>query len=247
MVSSFTPRRLVRPAEPVLRRLSRLALLSESEISIVSHLPDRTDRYGAGHELIREGEPVGRPQYLVSGWACRQRVLPDGRRQIFGFILPGDGIGFCGPHAPPALTSVVAITNVETVDATTIRDAARSGDHPNLTRALATAASLDEARLLDHAVRLGRQTAYERLAHLLLELHQRLSSIDMAVGWRFPLPLTQETLADALGLSIVHVNRTLQQLRRERLIEVRSGAATILAPELLAACSDFKPLHLSVA
>jgi CRP-like cAMP-binding protein len=247
MTHSVNPQRPVRPAEAVLRRTARLADLSPAEIALIGALPERTDHHAANHELIREGEPMGRPRFLVSGWACRQRVLPDGRRQIFGFLLPGDGLGFCGPHAPPALCGMAAVTAVETVDAGVIRDAARDGDHPGLGHALAVAASLDEAHLLDHAVRLGRQTAYERMAHLLLELHQRLASVELATAWRFPLPLTQETLADALGLSIVHVNRTLQQMRRERLIEVRSGFATLLAPELLAACADFRPLALGAA
>ncbi len=100
--------------------------------------------------------------------------------------------------------------------------------------------TLDEASLLDHIVRLGRQTAYERMAHLLLELRWRLAEVGLGDERKFPLPLTQEVLADALGLSIVHVNRTLQQLRREGLLEMRAGFVELLKPDVLIATSDFR-------
>jgi CRP-like cAMP-binding protein len=101
---------------------------------------------------------------------------------------------------------------------------------------------LEDALLLDHAVRLGRLTAFERVAHFLLELQQRLEIAGLGDRQRFPLPLTQEILADALGLSIVHVNRTLQQLRRTGLIELRSGVAILVQPDALAKLCDYRGL-----
>jgi hypothetical protein len=91
---------------------------------------------------------------------------------------------------------------------------------------------------------LGRQTAYERVAHFLLEVQRRLEIAGLGDGQRFPLPLTQEIMGDALGLSIVHVNRTLQQLRRERLIELRSGVTILLQRDLLASIANFQPAPL---
>ena len=88
--------------------------------------------------------------------------------------------------------------------------------------------------------RLGRQTGYERTAHLLLELGDRLAAAGLGDGRRFPMPLTQESLADALGLSVVHVNRILQQLRRERLIELRSGEAVLIERDLLVGVADYR-------
>src|SRR5262249_10318746 len=86
----------------------------------------------------------------------------------------------------------------------------------------------------------GRLTAYERVAHLLLELFHRLRPVGFTQGNRYLLPLTQEMLADALGLSVVHTNRTLQQLRRDRLIELNSSAVNILQPEALAELADYR-------
>jgi CRP-like cAMP-binding protein len=135
---------------------------------------------------------------------------------------------------------VVALTALEPVVGDGVAEAAARGRSPALAAALTRARWLEQSMLLDHMVRLGRQTAYERVAHFLLELQQRMEIAGFGDAQRFPLPLTQEILADVLGLSIVHVNRTLQQLRREKLIELRSGVAILLQPDILASISDFK-------
>jgi CRP-like cAMP-binding protein len=229
-----------RSVEPVLRRLNAYGPLDQAETALVQGLDGRLEQFKPGAELVRAGGSAARPRFLLSGWACRQRVLPDGRRQIFEFLLPGDGLGFCGPHGPAALASTVAITAVETIGADGVQEAIRNQPSSELAKAMAAGASEQEARLLDSLVRLGRQTAYERVAHLLLELHRRLSVVGLAYDQRFSMPLTQEVLSDALGLSVVHVNRILQQLRREHLIELRSGGAILRAPAQLAIIADFR-------
>lgn len=230
------------PADVVLRRLRALAPLNEREANLLLSIGAQRQTYPAGAELFGQGHLAGRPKVLLSGWACRCRVLPDGRRQIFTFVVPGDAIGLCARPDPILQSTTIALTKVATADATALAEAAfeRSSEFEGLANAVSIAGLLDEASLLDHIVRLGRQTAYERMAHLLLELRWRLSAVGLASDRRFPLPLTQEVLADALGLSIVHVNRTLQQLRREGLLEMRAGAVELLKPEVLVATSDFR-------
>lgn len=250
MTGRFKPRLAPRPIEPVLRRLRALTQLTDADLQLVRGLSDRRERHGAGEELTVEGQAGRRARFVVSGWACRQRVLPDGRRQIFGFILPGDPVGLGERPNAPALCSIVAVTSLETVDAEPVVEAAASGASPGLARAVAMSRVEEEALLLDHLVRLGRQSAYERVAHFLLEMRQRLEIAGLGDRQRFPVPLTQEVLADALGLSIVHVNRTLQQLRRERLLELRSGVAILLQPDLLVGISDYQtapPLRAALA
>jgi CRP-like cAMP-binding protein len=241
MTGRFRPHLAPRPLEPVLRRLRLLAPLNDTEQELVRQLGERRERHAPGEELIAEGQVARRARFVVTGWACRQRVLPDGRRQIFGFALPGEAIGLAERPAAPALGSTVALTALETVDAEPVLEAAQSGRAPGLARALQQGQFLDQALLLDHMVRLGRQTAYERVAHFLLELQNRLQVAGLGDQQRFPLPLTQEIMADVLGLSIVHVNRTLQQLRREKLIELRSGVAILLQRDLLVSISDYRP------
>jgi CRP-like cAMP-binding protein len=225
--------------DPVLARLGALAPLTARETELVRSLAGRVERHAAGSELIAEGGPASL-RFILSGWVSRQRILTDGRRQIFDFRPAGDPAGDCARAHGPALASFVALTAVTTVDAEPMCEAIASGACPNLARALALIATQEEAQLLDHIVRLGRQSAYERMAHLFLSLRGRLAAVGLADERRWSMPLTQETLADALGLSIVHVNRTLQQLRREKLVEMRGGAAILLEPKVLSALCDYR-------
>jgi CRP-like cAMP-binding protein len=242
MMDRFTPRSIARPLDVIVRRMRALGALSDAELDLLRALSERRERHTAGEELAPEGGLGGRPRFILSGWGCRQRVLADGRRQIFSFILPGDSVGL-SRRVGPELSTAVALTALETVDAEPVLEAAQSGQAPGLARAIAGIEPLEQSRLLDHMVRLGRQTAYERVAHFLLELQRRLEIVGLGDSQRFPLPLTQEILADALGLSIVHVNRTLQQLRRERLIELRSGVAILLEREALTNIADYRPAN----
>lgn len=245
MTGRSTPRPVSRPLEAVVRRLRLLSLLSEAELDILRGLDARSESHAAGDELIAEGAVAAQPAFILSGWACRQRVLPDGRRQIFGFLLPGEGFALDLRYGPE-LSTVTALTALETIDAEPVLDAVRQGRAPGLGLALAAVEAIEQKQFLDHMVRLGRQSAYERVAHFLLDLQRRLEITGLGDSQRFPLPLTQEVMADALGLSIVHVNRTLQQLRRERLIELRSGVTILLQREQLASIADFQPPLLRV-
>lgn len=225
------------------RSLSACAELSPEEMAFLEAMPLSLQDAGIGAELLREGQLLAAPQILLSGWACRFRMLPDGRRQIFDFILPGDLFGvYFGPGAV-ALSTAVTLTVALTADASplwaAVRD--RADEFPGLANCCRAAVSLAEARLLDQLMRVGRQTAYERTASLILEFFHRLRHAGLAEGDVIPMPLTQETIADALGLSVVHLNRTLQQLRRDRLIESRNGFMRVLDPEQLAKISDFRP------
>lgn len=240
MIDRFKPRLAAWPMDPMIRRMRALAPLSQSEETLLRSLGDRRERHAPGAELIVEGGSADLPRFVLAGWAACQRVLSDGRRQIFRFILPGDILGAPGVHGPIAPWSIVSLTSMELVPAEAALAQARSGDAPALARAFARSRALDDQLLLDNMVRLGQQTAYERVAHLLLELQRRLRVAGLGDAQRFPLPLTQEILADALGLSVVHVNRTLQQLRKDRLIELRSGVAILLKPDDLASLCEYE-------
>jgi CRP-like cAMP-binding protein len=196
----------------------------------------------AGTELIREGEALDSPRLLMAGWACRFRTLPDGRRQIFEFILPGDMYGLCLRPQAIALTTSLALTPVVIADAGRIGKAITTepDSYAGLTEACYATASLDEAYLLNQLMRVGRQTAFERTAHFILEIHERLSAVGLAGETTVAIPLTQEIMADALGLSVVHLNRTLQQLRRNELIEFKGGLVRLLQPERLAEIASFR-------
>ncbi len=227
---------------PLLRRLQSLTALPANELGLVGNLAGRAWRdIPSRTEIHREGE-CPPPTVVLSGWACRQRVLPDGRRQIVSFLLPGDIVGTMSPCVP-APCAAVALTRVRTTDATPLYRAAsfRSASEPGLAQGLRAMELLDEAALRDQVTRLGRQTAFERFGHLILELYHRLQTVGLGGNSKFAFPLTQEMLADALGLSVVHVNRTVQQMRRDGLLEIRGGAVIIFQPDTLRAISDWEP------
>src|SRR3954469_7965789 len=116
MTSRLTPRSVGGPLDMVGRRLGHLSALSDPELALLRNLGDRRERHASGEELAAEGGLSGRPRFILSGWACRQRVLPDGRRQIFSFLLPGDGLGLSRRPALE-LSTTAALTALETVDA----------------------------------------------------------------------------------------------------------------------------------
>jgi CRP-like cAMP-binding protein len=229
------------PAELVLRRLSKLAPLSAEAEALICGL-DEVQPWSAGTELVADRERLTRPMFLTSGWAARIHFLPDGRRQIVNLVLPGDPISVCFRPCPRALCPVVALTEVQTLAAGPFQKALAANTElgVGLSEVSEIVASLDEANLIDQIVRLGRQTAYERLCHLFLELNHRLEAVGLAEANRFRMPLTQDALADATGLSTVHVNRVLQQQRRDRLLELSRGWLTFLDLDLAAALADYR-------
>jgi CRP-like cAMP-binding protein len=194
----------------------------------------------AGQELIAEGEHLNRPSLLLEGWALRQRVLSDGRRQIISFILPGDGFGFCPRHDGISLSSTVTLTPASIARIPLLSEALHRTPQTALSRTAWNMLCLEESCLVNETVRLGRQSAYERLIHLLLEFHDRLDAVGLVRDGAFTMPFTQEVLSDALGLSTVHTNRTLQQLRREHLIETHMPTIHLLDLPLLAEIADYR-------
>lgn len=225
--------RAARVGDLIGRRLGGPGLLSPAELELVAATARRLENAPGGTEI------PGR-RILVSGWVARRRTLADGSRQIFSFVLPGDP---CSGRRRGG-TRLVALTAVETAEAGALFQAAEDRlRHPGLADAFEAIGQEEEGLLLDHIVRLGRLTAYERTAHLLLELRERLARVGLADEQRLPMPLTQETLADALGLSIVHVNRTVQQLRRDGLIELRAGLAVLHDPDAMAELCGYEPLR----
>jgi CRP-like cAMP-binding protein len=196
--------------------------------------------HASGHELIAEGEHLNRPSLLLEGWALRQRVLSDGRRQICSFILPGDGFGFCPRHDGLSSSSTITLTPVTIVRMPLLSEALHRTPQTSLSRTAWNMLSLEESCLISETVRLGRQSAYERLIHLLLEFHDRLDAVGLVRDGAFTMPFTQEVLSDALGLSTVHTNRTLQQLRRERLIETHMPTVQLLDLHLLTEIADYR-------
>ncbi|MCC2976596.1 Crp/Fnr family transcriptional regulator [Sphingomonas sp. PL-96] len=215
--------------ELLLRRLYALKTLNPDEVELVASLDSKPRRHEPGTAICPKSDGSPHPRLITSGWACRPRITADGRRQMLGILLPGDLIGDRGEARPLTTSPAVALTPVRTVSVAKLFDAlaATPQNYPNLVAALNKMDLIEEARLLDLVVRLGCHTAIQRVAGSLLEFYQRSSFIGFTHEGTFPMPLTQEKLSDLLGLSLVHVNRVISQLRREKLVEIRCGIVAI--------------------
>jgi CRP-like cAMP-binding protein len=181
---------------------------------------------------------------LADGWVSSYRLLRDGSRQIVDFQIPGDFMGLRSLLLHTSDHSIEPITDVE-VSEVDIRDLMGSfANSPRLATAVLWAASRDEAMVVEHLVSIGRRNALERMAHFLLELASRLALVKMGNKDGYDCPLTQYQLADALGLSAVHVNRVLRELRDTGLVTFRDGHVTIQDYKALANLADFDPTYL---
>ena len=208
---------------PLTRKLSAFVALSDTDLETLARFHRRRRSFLAGHELIHEGQKAQSAFILAEGWACSYKMLPDGERQIVDFQVPGDFLGLRSILFRTTDHSVQAVTRIEASEvlASDILDGFANAQR--LATAVLWAASRDEAMVVEHLVNLGRRSAEERMAHFLLELGTRLQLVGIGDKTGFSCPLTQYHLADALGLSAVHVNRVLRHLREEGLVTFQKG------------------------
>lgn len=215
--------------ELLLARFRGTTTLSPGEIELILSLGEQPRSHAAGSTICPHEDGSPHPRLMVSGWACRPRIMADGRRQMLGLLVPGDMMGDRADRRPLALNPVIALTPVRTIGIGRLIAARHEQPdrYPAIARALLHFDQVEEAALLDHVVRLGCQSALQRMAHLLLELHRRMAAIGFVHDGAYPMPVTQDTLGEFLGLSLVHVNRIVAQLRRTRLATMRAGLVTI--------------------
>lgn len=198
----------------------------------------------AHRDLISEGDKPRFVHLVLDGWACRYKQFPDGKRQIVALFVPGD---FCdvNVYILKAMDhSIAAITRLKVAMITPEEMNALTAERPRITQALWWHELVTAAVQREWTLNLGQRNAYERLAHLLIELYMRLNTVGRAHNGRCDFPLTQNDLADATGLTSVHVNRTLQELRRDRLIELERKQLQILDMGRMMHVAMFNPNYL---
>jgi len=226
------------------QKLSNFVALSGTDLEFLARFHRRRRTFLPGHEMIHEGQMSQSAFILAEGWACSYKMLPDGERQIVDFQVPGDFLGLRSILFRTSDRSIEAVTRIEASEilASDIFEGfARS---PRLASAVLWAASRDEAMVVEHLVNLGRRSAEERMGHFLLELGARLMLVGVGDRTGFDCPLTQYHLADTLGLSAVHVNRVLRQLREDGLVTFQKGRVTFGDLNRLIALAGFDPDYL---
>ncbi|MEO5372686.1 MAG: Crp/Fnr family transcriptional regulator [Alphaproteobacteria bacterium] len=233
-----------RAVSPLTRKLRQGLALSREEAAVAEDLLSQRRSVRANTDIVVDGDEYGAILIVCEGWAYRYKLLADGRRQILNFVLPGDGIGSYASLFTIAANSVQSLTDVVLGVIAPDRLHHINRHHPRLSGALSRSLAQGESMLAEHVVRIGRRTAYERMAHLLMELLMRLQAVGFADHRSYDLPLTQEILADALGLSIVHVNRTLRQLRRDGLLRIEGRRIVIDDVDRLTEVAEFEPGYL---
>lgn len=198
----------------------------------------------ARQDLMTEGDAPAAMIVILEGWACRYNILPDGTRQISAFLLPGDccdlNVSVLGAmdHSIATLTPV-RITHIERADLTRLLDI-----EPLLMRAFWWMQLVNEATMRAWIVSMGRRDSLQRVGHLMLELFVRANAIGMVKDGKLAMPLTQIVIGDALGLTPVHVNRVLRQLRLEGVMEIQGGTLTVADSAKLARVTGFDDGYL---
>jgi CRP-like cAMP-binding protein len=231
-------------ANPFLLKLQHGAELTDADRAALEKAASDVRQVKAHEDLIREGDKPDHVHVVLEGFAFRYKILPDGQRQIMAYLVPGDlcdlHVSILGEmdHAIGTITpcKVAYIPRREIEELTE--------KHPRINRALWWATLVDKGTLREWLVSMGRREADKQMAHIFCELLVRLQTVGLATEDSFELPMTQEELGDTLGLSTVHVNRVLQQLRGDGLITLKGKHLAIHDVERLKEYAEFDPNYL---
>jgi CRP/FNR family transcriptional regulator len=226
-------------ASPLVRRLGRSVLLTSEEVDYLETMQVNQASIGKGDEFIHDGEPL-RVTFLVRrGWVIRYRITPAGRRIIIGVSLPGDFIGLHVNFNHSAIFSAAGLTDTSLALIEPVRILEIHRRFPVLASGLDWMSVRHSNILSEHKVSLGARTAAQRILHFLLELWVRLEQVGLANGKGYELELTQEQIGDCMGLSTVHVNRSLSRLSKENLVRLDKGTVTFPQVSRSVSFADF--------
>jgi len=230
---------------PIVLKLRHIFDLTPEGERLLDSVAARRVELPKGADFVVQGEPDEAAYVVLEGWASRSRQLADGRRQILNFLLPGDWAGLTtilfrtADHSATAVTPIVAARVFPADMAVLFRD------HVRLALGIYWSAAQEEAVISEHLVDVGQRSAFERLAHLFFETLLRLDVVgQVGADDSFDFPLNQRDLADAMGLSQIHVNRMLKRLHREALVEVSGRQAHVLDRLKLERAVNFERTYL---
>ena len=228
----------------LVRKLEQLGPLSDQERSVVENASFAVLQLKDDQDLVCEGSRSSYCPLLLDGLACQYKSLENGQRQIMAFHVPADLCNLSNVLLGQLDCNIGTLTPVRVAMIPNATLLSWITHNPGLRQLLWRASLIDAAVSREWIVNVGRRTAYQRTAHLLCEMVQRLHPVGLASGQACELPLTQFELADALGLTPVHVNRMLQWLRGEHLIEFSNGMLLVRSWRELKQAAGFDPAYL---
>jgi len=225
--------------ECALRACGLFKPITDNELGAIAEMKRDHLALPAGAEIIRAGEDSAELYTLYSGWAFRFKTLPDGRRQILNFLLPGDLLGLQAAMFEAAQHGIEALTDVELCLLPRRQVWALFGQMPNLAFDVTWLGAREESYVDENLTSVGRRSAAERTAALIVTLYKRAKILGRVTDETFEFPLTQQHIADALGLSLVHTNKTLARLRRMGMFTRANGSLTLTNPRVLARVAQY--------
>lgn len=226
----------------LVKHFQHYASLRPQEREFLESLEDRPVPYARNSKVWHEGSDASTFYVVRSGWAYSSRILKNGNRQVLDLFLPGDVIGLRELPYRRRLNAVHTITDAQLCPFPKSQLQTLFATSPALGQLLFALAAQGQALLLERVINLGRRSARQRVAHLLVELSVRLKQRAITDG---TLPLSQTLLADLLGLSAVHINRTIRRLREEGLIDLNYQTIRLLDIEVLKEIAGFNPAYLT--
>lgn len=236
---------MMSPTEAVSKKLKSYIDLTDEEFGILARMLGASRMISAGDEIVHEGQSGHRAFILQDGWVMSYKLLPEGARQIIDFQVPGDFLGLRSLLLRTSDHSFEAVTDVMVAEVKAHDMLSAFSSAPRLAMSILWAVSCDEATVVEHLVNIGRRSAAQRTAHFLLELGARLRLIGVGSVDGYPCPLSQYQLADTLGLSAIHTNRVLRQLREQKLVTFQKGLVRFDNLEKLTELAEFEVGYLN--
>jgi CRP-like cAMP-binding protein len=232
-------------SETFARRLNALYPLQLHEVSAIVSLLRDAAAIPTHHEILVDQKVAGEAVVLLEGLACHYRVLDNARRQMTGFVVPGDFCDHGFLSSSPVRQCVMSVGPAFIARIDLAQLAGVADKLPNILVAVMRAASIEQACARELVISLGARDALQRMAHFLCEMYSRLDAVGLVTeGGQFELAVTQAELGEALGLSTVHVNRTVQQLRKKKLITIGNGRVAIPDFARLTSIASFNGRYL---
>ncbi len=226
---------------PLIQKFSRAHQLNNNEINALNKMHEKTTVFDANKIILNEGDHHKKCMVILNGWAYRFSTLSVGARQVINYYLPGDIISPFALVQPQVNYSVASLTSLDVCVFKPDYLLQMFSSEPKLGLIYGQMLGREDSMSAEQIVRLGVRSAYERTAHVLLELYHRLKLVGLTSGDNtYLFPLTQELLADTLGMSFVHMNRTLRKLRDNNLIDINSNEMTLLNIDELITIAEYE-------